>query len=184
MLTLYPIGAQTLGALALFAAAIAIGLLGSLSFPQGRAWLHSSLSGEVRYLIILAWMVALIAMAGSLFFSAGMGFVPCHLCWYQRIMMYPLVFVLGSGMLRSDPAVWRFAIPLPVIGLVISAYHVVIQLRPSIQITQCDASAPCSARYVAVFGFVSIPVMAGAAFLLITALLLTVRTLQHSDSTD
>jgi disulfide bond formation protein DsbB len=182
--TIYPIVAYTLGALALFAVAMAVLLLGALSFPRSRAWLHASLAGESNYPILLAWIVALIAMSGSLFFSAGVGFVPCHLCWYQRIMMYPLVFVLGAGVLRADPSVWKFAIPLPVIGFGISVYHAVIQLRPSIQVTQCDAAAPCSARYVAVFGFISIPVMAGAAFLLITALLLTVRSLQNAEDTD
>jgi Disulfide bond formation protein DsbB len=182
--TIYPTVAYTLGTLSLFALLLAVGILGGLSFPGSRAWVRSSLGEDVRYPIILAWIVALTAMSGSLFFSAGMGFVPCHLCWYQRIMMYPLVLVLGVGVLRSDPAVWRFAIPLPVLGFVISAYHVLIQLRPSIQVTQCDASAPCSARYVAVYGFVSIPVMAGAAFLLITALLLSVRSIQDSESTD
>lgn len=180
----YPIVAYTLGSLSVFALVVSVLLLVGLSLPVGRAWLRSTLDGQVVHPIAWAWGVALTAMAGSLFFSAGVGFVPCHLCWYQRIAMYPLVFVLGVGMVRADAAVWKFAIPLPLMGLAISTYHIAIQFQPSLQVSQCDAAAPCSARYVAVFGFVSIPVMAGAAFLLIAALLFTVRTLQHTDSSD
>jgi disulfide bond formation protein DsbB len=182
--TIYPTVAYTLGGLSVFALVLAVSLLGTLLLPRGRNWLKSSFEHEQHHLITLAWMVALTAMAGSLFFSAGVGFVPCHLCWYQRIMMYPLVLVLGVGVVRSDPSVWKFAIPLPLVGVLISTYHVVVQLRPSVQLTQCEASAPCSARYVAVFGFVSIPVMAGAAFLLIAALLLTVRYVRDSDPSE
>lgn len=180
----YPIVAYTLGALSVFALLVSVVLLVSLSLPAGRDWLRDTLGGRAVHPISWAWVVALTAMSGSLYFSAGVGFVPCHLCWYQRIAMYPLVFVLGVGLLRADADVWKFAIPLPLVGFAISAYHVLIQLQPSIQLSQCDAAAPCSARYLAVFGFISIPVMAGAAFLLITALLLTVRISQHADPTD
>jgi disulfide bond formation protein DsbB len=118
-------------------------------------------------------------MVGSLYLSDVMHFLPCLLCWYQRIAMYPLVVVLGVGMLRSDPGVWRFAIPLPVIGAAIAAYHVMIQWRPNLEVTSCAIGAPCTGRYVAVFGFISIPTMAAAAFLLITVLLLLVRALEQ-----
>ena len=183
-MTYYPIIAYTLGALTVFALVISAVLISALSLSAGRAALRAALGDGVYHPIIWAWLVSLTAMSGSLFFSAGAGFITCHLCWYQRIAMYPLVFVLGVGALKRDPDVWRFALPLPFIGFVISAYHVALQFQPAIELVACDEGAPCSARYVAVFGFVSIPVMAGAAFLLIAALLLTVRTVQHSDSTD
>jgi disulfide bond formation protein DsbB len=86
------------------------------------------------------------------------------------------------GLLLRDPTVWRFALPLPLVGLVISLYHVSIQYRPSLEIVSCGSGAPCSARYVLVFGFVSIPVMAAAAFLLIAVLLITVRTAQRGSA--
>jgi disulfide bond formation protein DsbB len=117
-------------------------------------------------------------MLGSLYFSDVVGFIPCLLCWYQRIAMYPIVFVLGVGLLKRDPTAWRFALPLPLLGLVISLYHVALQYRPNLEILSCEIGVPCSARYVAVFGFVSIPVLAAAAFLLIAVLLFTVRTVQ------
>ncbi len=114
-------------------------------------------------------------MVGSLYLSDFVGFIPCRFCWYQRIAMYPLVLVLGVGLVRGDGGVWRYAIPLSIVGFLIAAYHVALQYQPHLEILSCATDAPCSVRYVAVFGFISIPAMAGAAFLLITALLLTVR---------
>lgn len=169
----------TLGILALAAVALALGLAGALATAGGRARLAGALAGQERHPIAWAWLVSLIAMLGSLYLSDIVHFAPCLLCWYQRIAMYPLVVVLGVGMWRSDPGVWRFAIPLPVIGFAIAAYHVLIQWRPNLEVTTCAVGAPCTGRYVAVFGFVSIPTMAGAAFLLITALLALVRVLER-----
>ena len=170
---------QTLAALALLATGAALGLLVAHAFPAGRAWLRDKLGGQELHPIGWAWFVALVAMSGSLYFSDVVGFVPCLLCWYQRIAMYPIVFVLGMGLLYRDPTVWRFALPLPLVGLVISIYHVFVQYQPSLEIIQCGTGVSCSARYLAVFGFVSIPVLAAAAFLLIAVLLITVRTVQR-----
>lgn len=170
-LTLY------LAVLALAAAAAAVALVGMLGTPGGRHRLVHALAGRERHPIAWAWGVALVATAGSLYLSEGAGLVPCVLCWYQRIAMYPLVLVLGVALVRGDPGGWRFALPLPLIGLAISSYHVAIQLQPDLDVGTCTSGVPCTARYIAVFGFVSIPVMAGAAFLLILALLLLLRTL-------
>ena len=73
---------------------------------------------------------------------------------------------------------WRFAVPLSVAGLFVSVYHVIIQWQPALDIEVCTGGAPCTARYVAVFGFVSIPTMAGAAFLLITVMMFLLRMLE------
>jgi disulfide bond formation protein DsbB len=69
--------------------------------------------------------------------------------------------------------------PLALVGLAIAAYHVTIQWMPSLDVGACSVGAPCTGRYLAVFGFISIPTMAGAAFLLIISLLLLVRMLEQ-----
>jgi disulfide bond formation protein DsbB len=181
---LYPTIVTTLGILALVALVLALGLGAALARPVGRERLRGTLAGVERHVVGWAWGVALIAMLGSLYLSEIANFLPCLLCWYQRIAMYPLVFVLGVGMLRADPGVWRFAIPLPVIGFFIAAYHVTIQWRPTLDVGTCSVGAPCTGRYVAVFGYVSIPTMAGAAFLLITSLLLLVRMLERDGEAE
>lgn len=173
---------QTLATLAVLGILAAVGLLVAQASPAGRAWLCGALNNQELHPIGWAWFVALAAMSGSLYFSDVVGFVPCLLCWYQRIAMYPIVFVLGTGLLRRDPEAWRFALPLSLLGLVVSLYQVALQYRPSLEIIPCGTGASCSTRYVAVFGFVSIPVMAAASFLLITALLFTVRTVKLGNS--
>jgi disulfide bond formation protein DsbB len=166
------------GILAPLGIVLAVGVFSMLMVPGGRAKLRAALSAWERNLVGIAALVALIAMSGSLYLSDVVGFLPCSLCWYQRIAMYPLVFVLGVGFFRKDPSVWSYALPLSLVGAVISWYHVLLQYRPSLEIAACSAGVPCTMRYMLVYGFVSIPVMAGSAFLLITACMLLVRSLR------
>lgn len=179
---LYPLVTRALGGLTVLAPAVALGLVLSLSIRPGRSRLRGWLAGQVRHPIAWAGAIALVATLGSLYFSEVAGLAPCALCWYQRVMMYPLVLVLGVGALRGHAGVWWYGLPLAVVGLLISGYHVWIQYRPGEAPTACGTGVPCSTRYLSVFGIVSIPVMAGAAFLLIGALLLLVRDLARAEA--
>lgn len=170
----------TLGALALVAVALALALAGALATTGGRERLSGMLVGQERHPIGWACGIATIAMVGSLYLSEVAHLIPCSFCWYQRIAMYPLVPVLGVATVRGDLGVWRYGLPLSLVGLAIAIYHVTIQWMPSLDIGACNVGAPCSGRYLAVFGFISIPTMAGAAFLLISALLLLLRALERN----
>ena len=163
---------RSLGLLTILAFVGAGVLLLLLALPAGRGWLRRNFEGETRGLLGLATLVATFASVGSLYLSEVVGFAPCLLCWYQRIAMYPLVLVLGVGTLTADPRAWRYGLPLSVVGALIAAYHVLIQFQPGLDAGMCEAGVPCTARYLSIFGFISIPVMAGAAFLLVTGLLL------------
>lgn len=181
-MTLYPAIVQMLGGAALAATAASLALLAGLVLPGSRSWLRASLAGYERHVVAWAWTIAFVATAGSLYFSEIVGFVPCPFCWYQRFAMYPLVVVLGVGLVLPRARVWRFALPLPVVGLAIAAYHVALQFRPTLDLVPCEGGVPCSGRYVAVFGFISIPAMAGAAFLMICALLLLLWRLERENA--
>ena len=125
----------------------------------------------------LAWLAALAATGGSLYLSEVLHYPPCVLCWWQRIAMYPLVLALGAGALRNDPAVRWYALPLAAVGALIAGYHTLLQRVPALdQATSCSAEAPCNVMWVQAFGFVSIPVMALAAFVLIGVLALIAPT--------
>ena len=91
----------------------------------------------------LATAVAAVATAGSLYLSEVAGYVPCLLCWYQRIAMYPLVIILGVAALRRDRSVWLTAVPIASIGAAISAWHIMIEQRPQLG-GVCDPVAPCA----------------------------------------
>lgn len=119
----------------------------------------------------LAFVVALTATLGSLYLSEVVGFIPCTLCWYQRIAMYPLVLLLGIAAVRTDTGIRRYAVPLAVIGGLIAAFHVALQRLPGLPSGSCSLDVPCSAIYVERFGFVTIPVMALVGFVSIAVIL-------------
>ena len=126
-----------------------------------------------RYRFYFAWLTALIATLGSLYLSEIQGFIPCDLCWYQRILMYPLAIILGIAVYKGDRGIARYALPLAIIGGLISLYHNVEIWNPSIAgFVPCKSGIPCNRDYLNWFGFITIPLMALSAFLIIIACLL------------
>jgi disulfide bond formation protein DsbB len=122
-----------------------------------------------RFGVYFAWLVAIVATGGSLYFSEVMGFIPCVLCWYQRILMYPLVILLGIAAYRQEKQIIPYVLPMSIIGLLISAYHIMIQLFPNLASeATCRAGVPCTVDYIHLFGFITIPMMSFLAFLLIS----------------
>jgi disulfide bond formation protein DsbB len=176
--------APLLAAWALLALVAGAGLLCALGVPRWRARIASYTRNEAVSVLGLAWLAAATATLGSLYFSEIVGFVPCLLCWYQRIAMYPLVVVLGVAALTRDARVWRYVLPIVTLGVLISSYHVLIQFRPALDVVACSADVPCTARYLAVFGFVSIPVMASGGFVGIGALMLALRTAERAQPSE
>ena len=127
----------------------------------------------VNKLLLLAWVTSIIAMVGSLFFSERMEFIPCTLCWYQRILMYPLVVFLGIAFYQNDKKVYKYILPLSVIGMLVSSYHYALQKIPSLsEFSACTNGVPCSGQYINWFGFVTIPFLALIAFTFITGMML------------
>ncbi len=131
----------------------------------------------------LAWFVAAVATAGSLYYSEVAGFVPCELCWYQRICMYPLVAVLGIGALRRDRAVRWYAGPIVAIGAGLALYHWLVERVPAFaDTTSCSAVAPCTVPYFQELGFVTLAFMSLSAFSLVGTLLLVDRASERRDA--
>lgn len=118
----------------------------------------------------LATAIASVATLGSLYLSEVAGYVPCALCWYQRIAMYPLVVVLGVASLRGDRQVWRTAVPIASIGGGIAAWHMAVERFPALGSAVCDPSAPCALLWVEEFGFLTLPTMALTGFFAIAVL--------------
>lgn len=122
--------------------------------------------------IWLAFLIATGSMLGSLWFSEVAGFVPCRLCWFQRIAMYPLAPILLVGAIRRDPAVRWYAGPIALVGAGIAGYHTLIEWRPSLDTGACELTGPsCTFVWFREFGFISLATMALTAFLTILILL-------------
>lgn len=118
--------------------------------------------------IYFAWIVSLSALLGSMFFSEVMGFAPCSLCWYQRIFMFPLVIILLIGIVSSDKKVYKYVLPIAAIGGVIAFYHLLLQNNMIAEpLTPCTLSGLCKEKYINYLGFVTIPFLSLASFLII-----------------
>ena len=123
-------------------------------------------------LIYLAWVVSVVATLGSLYFSEVRLFVPCTLCWYQRILMYPLAILLAIASYRQDRGVVKYALPLSVLGIAVSGFHYLEQKVPWISSSAvCRSGVPCEIQYINWLGFVTIPLLAFVAFTRITVML-------------
>lgn len=112
-------------------------------------------------------LVAVVATIGSLYFSEVAGYPPCELCWYQRILMYPLVIILGMGAVEDRRAVWKTAIPLSGLGTGIAAYHSYLQISSTAG-SSCSVGG-CGGILWRGFGVFTIPRLSLLAFVLITA---------------
>jgi len=126
--------------------------------------------------VFLSFITACIASLGSLFFSEIMQFIPCSMCWYQRIFMYPLVLIFLVNMLYPDDKIVKYAMPLVLIGLFISIYHnlLMFDIIPE-SIVPCVQGVPCSTEYINWFGFITIPFLSLIAYSIILILLLIIK---------
>ena len=126
------------------------------------------------YELWLAFLVSALATAGSLFFSEVAHFVPCELCWFQRISMYPLSITTLLAALFNDYRAARYLLPLPVVGAGISSYHLLVENGIVKQTHACLASAPggCVTKWINEFGYLTIPTLALTGFVLAFAWLL------------
>ncbi|REK71368.1 disulfide oxidoreductase [Paenibacillus paeoniae] len=129
-----------------------------------------------RNVLYFAWLVAVVATLGSLYFSEIKGYIPCELCWYQRILMYPLSLLLGIAAFYDEHSIKKYVLPLSIMGMLVAAFHYMEQKIPGFSgIRPCTQGVPCNKDYIDWFGFVTIPFLALIAFTLITALLLVFR---------
>lgn len=131
--------------------------------------MHTEKPNETILLII--WIQTLLALFGSLYFSEIKGFTPCELCWVQRIFMYPLVIIYGAALLKRNLTMAVSGFILSGIGMLVSIYHYLIQKVPALQETGDTCGiVPCNAEYVNYAGFITIPFLAGVAFMVIFVL--------------
>ena len=117
-----------------------------------------------------ALLAALLATGGSLWMSEVWGWIPCELCWYQRIFMYPLTIVLLVGILRGDRRTYLTALPLAIVGALISTYHYLIQTTDIFPPPMCKNGISCATDYINIVGplsFLKVPLFALTAFVII-----------------
>ncbi|CAN5145199.1 disulfide oxidoreductase [soil metagenome] len=136
------------------------------------------------FLISITLVQAILAMAGSLYFSEVELYAPCVLCWYQRIAIYPQAFLMAMALFQKDIKVYLYALPLLFAGTVVALYHNWIYynsnfFHPGGPAITCSANGgpSCTERYLEYFGFVSIPLMSLAALIIMIVCMLRLRAI-------
>lgn len=137
---------------------------------------HKSRLGKISALlgknsIEISLILATFASLSTLFLSEVARLIPCELCWYQRIFMFPQVVLLGIALLRNDKGVWATTLVLSIIGFGIAVYQILLQNLPGI-FPCSDRAVNCALVQFRFFGYVTIPVMSATAFALIILLML------------
>lgn len=123
--------------------------------------------------LYIAFLQSWLATLGSLYFSEVKGLPPCQFCWYQRIFMYPMALLFAIAIMRKDNKIAYYALPLSIIGAIIALYHYLIQWTAlkDINPISCSLVNECSEKQVVYFGFVTIPLLSFAAFMVISFLM-------------
>jgi disulfide bond formation protein DsbB len=155
---------------ALAAGLLVLSLLALAGLPGPLAAVRSAVWG---YELWLGFLIAAVGTGGSLFFSEIANFPPCDLCWFERVCMYPLSITLFLAALLDDPRVTRYLLPLPVVGIGIAVYHLLVENGVVGQTQACLLSAPggCATKWIDEFGFVTIPVLSLTSFALLLLLM-------------
>ncbi|OIU73288.1 disulfide oxidoreductase [Rossellomorea aquimaris] len=132
-------------------------------------------------LLFTGWAASLVATLGSLFFSEVMKYEPCELCWYQRILMYPMVILLGVAYVRKDFKAALYSLILSGIGLAFSLYHYSLQKLSFLSETAPSCGrVPCTGEYINWMGFITIPFLALTGFIIIfISSLLTLKAIKE-----
>lgn len=127
-------------------------------------------------ILFLCWLLVTVSSTISIFFSSVMEFAPCVLCWYQRICLFPLVLILGTGLFSTDKGVIKYALPLAIAGWMTALYHSLLYsgiIPQSIQ--PCSQGVSCTETYIELFGFITIPMLSLLSFTAIITLLLILK---------
>ena len=128
--------------------------------------------GKNKIILYMCFATALFSMLGSLFFSEILNIPPCELCWYQRIAMYPIVLLMIIGITKKDEKIYSYVLPLSIIGLAVSVFHNLLYYNIIPEgLAPCTLGVSCTAKLIALFGFIDIPLLSFLSFLTITILM-------------
>jgi len=144
-------------------------ILGLWIYAKGTKKDVPALAWIKTHLLPFSAVVAIVATCGSLFYSEVAGYNPCKMCWLQRIFMYPQAIILPLAHIWNDKKIFRYTLPLSVLGLILAIYHYLLQIGVLIT-TSCSTvgfSLSCSDRFFMNYGYITIPMMAISAFALL-----------------
>ncbi len=130
-----------------------------------------------KHFLAIGFILSLSAALFSLVYSEIINFLPCYLCWYQRIFMFPLVFIFGVAMWYRDNSIIKYILPMSLVGFLVSVYQNFFYYFGEGSALPCDASGvSCYQQLISEFGgYISIPMLALTSFVSILVLILVVH---------
>ncbi len=132
----------------------------------------SANSQKANQILPFIWLLSLGAMLVTLYLSEFRAWPICHLCWYQRMCLYPQIVLLGMAVYRQKNDIIPYSIALLALGFLLSAYQTLEQYIPALQsIGVCGQGPSCSTMHMQWLGFITLPMLSCAGFLVIIALL-------------
>ena len=136
-----------------------------------------------KHYLALGFIITLSASLFSLVYSEIIGFLPCYLCWYQRVFLFPLVLIFGSAIWHKDRKIVKYTLPLLLVGFVISVYQNFSYYFREGSSLPCDASGiSCYQQLVSEFGgYISIPMLALTSFLTLITIVLVAHFYKKED---
>lgn len=137
-----------------------------------------------KHYLSLGFLVSLSASLFVLVYSEIIGFVPCYLCWYQRVFLFPMPFIFGMAIWYKDRKIVKYVLPLLSAGALVSVYmNLVYYFNPNAADIPCDATgASCYQQLVHVFGgYVSIPMLALTTFVALITIVLVAHFYKKED---
>lgn len=121
-----------------------------------------------KYGLYFAWLLSFLGTCTSLYFSDVRHLEPCHLCWYQRICLFPLSLILGIAAYQGFAGIVRYVLPLAIFGFLFALYQIALQEIPGLNaIDLCGAGPSCSEKVPIGLGPISIPMLSAACFFVI-----------------
>lgn len=134
------------------------------------------------YGLSVAFVLTLAGSVMTLVYSEIFGFIPCGLCWLQRVFLYPQVFLLGVALYTKDKNVAKYGIALSIPGIIISLYQHYLQMGGAEFVT-CPTTgdgADCSERILFEFGFMTFPLVSTALFVFLVVLYVYISNTKQS----
>ena len=136
-----------------------------------------------KHFLVLSFLISLFASIFPLVYSEIVHFIPCYLCWWQRVFMFPLALIFAVAFWDKDRKVIRYALPLLCAGFLISVYHNFFYYFGENSNLPCDASGvSCYQHLVSEFGgYISIPMLALTSFVVLLTLLAVAHFYKKED---
>lgn len=127
--------------------------------------------GLQRYGLYICWFLACIGTLISLYYSHIRLLEPCNLCWYQRVCLFPLVWILGISAYRGWLSNIWCVLPLTSLGFLCALYQIGIQEIPHWNPIDICGHGPSCIERITVIGPITVPMLSATLFLTLSLLL-------------